>query len=162
MALILEDGTGKTDSNTYALEATLTAYLLERGFVLTGSKTAENLLISAMDYLETKSYIGSKLTSEQALLWPRDDVYIDGFAIDTDVIPRALIQTQLQLAWEIDQGFNPLSVVGRGVKREKVDSLEVEYLDNAKTTDTIRSVNAMLAKLLISGGSMQIRAGRVV
>lgn len=160
--LILEDGTGKADSNTYALSATFSDYLASRGLSLSGTKSSDELLITAMDYLETMSYIGSKLTSSQALLWPRYNVCIDGFIVDNDSIPDALIKTQLQLAVEIDKGFNPLSTVGRGIKREKVDTLEVEYLDNAKTTEMIRSVNAMLAKLLLSGGSMQIRAGRAV
>lgn len=151
MALILEDGTGKTDSNTYVLEMTFSSWLIARGYTV--STATDVLLILAADYLETMSYRGYKLTNEQSMLWPRGDFVINGFLQPSSTIPKELIDAQMQLAYAIDQGFNPMETVDRAIKKEKVDVLEVEYMDNAATTATITAVNRTLRKLLVSSGA---------
>jgi hypothetical protein len=50
VALIIEDGTGKTTAQSYASEAELAAYAAERGITIAGTDT--QLLLKAMDYLE--------------------------------------------------------------------------------------------------------------
>ena len=154
MALILEDGTAKVDSNTYVLEVDFNSFLSSRGYVLSGNYTVENLLILAMDYLETQVYIGSKLTQKQALLWPCFNVYIDGFPFPTDKIPKELINAQMQLAWSIDQGTNPMSNKQQDIKRERVEgAVEVEYQDGSVTQSIATAVNKTLRKLLLNSGA---------
>ena len=152
MALIVEDGTGKLDSNTYVDAVDFNTWLSDRGLTLGGSLTDENLLLQATDYLETLSYIGIKNTQEQALLWPRSGAYIDGYLFPFDSIPKQLIDAQMQVAYSIDQGVNPLATIGQAVKKEKVDVIEVEYQDGTISKSTITAVNATLSKLLLSSG----------
>lgn len=153
MALVLEDGTGLANSNTYTLEATFDAWLLDRGYVLSGDTSTEALLHQSIDYLETLNYIGFKNTQSQALLWPRSGVHIDGYSFASDEIPKQLIDSQFQIAFSIDQGVNPMATVERATKSEKVDVIEVVYQDDASTTDIITSVNRTLRKLLESTGA---------
>lgn len=149
MAIIVEDGSIVTGANSYTSEAELTAYAADRGVTLTAAESV--LLIKAMDYLETLSYIGTKKTAAQPLQWPRTGVTIDGYSFASDAIPSQLKAAQLALAVSIDAGADPLATIDRATKREKVDVLEVEYMDNAASKAIISSVNAQLAKLLAGG-----------
>ena len=162
MALVLEDGSGLTNSNTYTLEATFDAWLLERGYVLAGTFSTEAILHQAMDYLEALSYLGFKNTQAQALQFPRNGIYIDGFLLASDSIPNELIDSQFQVAWSIDQGVNPMATVERAVKSERVEgAIEVVYQDDASSSEIIIAINRTLRKLLLNSGA-SLRAGRSV
>lgn len=152
MALIVEDGTGMTNSNTYASEAELVAYAAARGVTIANTITDEQLLITAMDYIEQQPFKGTKNTKEQALQWPRFGVKIDGYYIDTDEIPLLLKEAQMENALGIDSGSNPLASEGRSTKREKVDVIEVEYMDGARNKTYLAAAEAKLTKLLKAGG----------
>lgn len=153
MAIVVEDGSIVAGANSYVSEAELTAYATQRGVTLTG--TEESLLIKAMDYLETLDYIGEKKTADQPLQWPRTNAYIDGYLFASDEIPKELKSAQMALAISIDSGTDPMATIERATKREKVDVIEVEYMDNASSVAIITSVNRMLRKLLsgATGGS---------
>ena len=162
MALVLEDGSGLTNSNTYSLEAGFVAWLLGRGYVLSGTLSAENLLIQSIDYLETLAYNGSKNTFEQALQYPRTNVYIDGFSVPSDFIPNELINSQYQIAWSIDQGVDPMATAGQDIKSERVEGeVEVVYQDDTSSQAVITSVNRALRKLLANSGA-SFRANQTV
>lgn len=162
MALVLEDGTGLTNSNTYNLVAALTDWLSDRGYTLSGTLTAENLLIQAKDYLETLVYSGVKNTFDQALQYPRTGVYIDGFLVPSDFIPNELKDAQFQLAWSIDQGVDPMATAGQDIKSERVEGeVEVVYQDDTSSQAVITSVNRTLRKLLANSGA-SFRANQTV
>jgi hypothetical protein len=57
---------------------------------------------------------------------------------------------QITIAISIMSGNDPLSTLDRSVKRERVDVLEVEYMDNAGPTVVIRSVGNIMRKLVTS------------
>lgn len=153
MALIIEDGTGKTDSQSYASAAILTAYALARAITLTAADDAakEALLIRAMDYIESQAFKGYKYTDEQALQWPRGDVSIDGYLISVDDIPQLLIDALCEVAIGVDGGTNPLANEERETKREKVDVIEVEYMDGARNSTYLKAAETKLKKLLKAG-----------
>jgi len=148
MALIVEDGTGKTDSDTYASEAALAAYAAARGVTIAGTDT--ELLITAMDYLESKDFKGDKGTQEQALQWPRLNVVIDGYYVDSDAIPQSLVDAQCEIAISIDGGTNPLAIIGRDTKSEKVGDIEVTYMDSAASRSYLTAAETKLDKLVKS------------
>lgn len=163
MALIIEDGTGKLDSQSYASAATLTAYATARAITLTAATDAakEALLIRAMDYIESQPYRGIKNTQAQALQWPRYAVFIDGYLIGNDTIPQQLIDALCEVAIGVDGGVNPLANEERAVKREAVDVIEVEYMDGARDSTYLVAAETKLKKLLLSGSgvsAMVIRA----
>lgn len=151
MALVPEDGTGLENSNTYAEYTDLTAYADLRGITTLPSTQSEleALLVRAMDYIESLYFIGDKLTEEQALQWPRENVEIDGFCIDEDVIPLLLKEAQMETAIAINDGYDPLAVRTRTVKREKVFyAVEVEYMDNSVAQDYAITISKKLQKLI--------------
>ena len=150
MAIIVEDGSIVAGANSYQTEAQLVTYAATRGVTLT--ETEEILLIKANDYLETLNYKGDKYTKGQDLQWPRSNVQIDGFIIDVDEIPNDLIIAQLSLCLEIDSGNDPLAAVDRATKMEKVDVIEVEYMEGTRDTVYLPSVQRYLDKL-VNGGS---------
>lgn len=161
MAIIVEDGTGKTDSNSYVTTVEMDAFFTDRGFTIPATEAEkEALLIKAKDYLETYSYRGTRNTREQALSWPRTGVTIDGFAIGSDEIPTELKNAQMQAAYDL-QSNDPLAVTGKGVKREKVDVIEVEY-ENGGSNQSVRfpMVESYLAKITLDGGFIRLSAMR--
>ena len=153
MAIVVENGSIVAGANSYVSEADLTAYAASRGVTLTTIKTTEQLLIIAMDYIESLSYIGLKQTESQPLQWPRESVYIDTYYIDAATIPRELKNGLMATAIAVSDGADPLATIGRATKKEKLDVMEVEYMDNAASTAITRTINASLKKLLKDGGS---------
>jgi hypothetical protein len=152
MTIIVEDGTIVAGANSYVTEAELTAYATARGVTLTAG--TEQLLIESMDYIESQSFIGTKKTADQPLQWPREGVYIDGYYVESDVIPNDLKTAQLATATAIDQGNGPQNVLSAAVKREKVDVIEVEYQDGAMSGTIDPKINASLKKLISGGGNI--------
>jgi hypothetical protein len=147
--IVVEDGTGLANSNSYASEAQLTTYAADRNVTVTGA--ADVLLITAMDYIEQQPFKGNKNTKEQALQWPRFSVWIDSYSIDSDEIPLLLLEAQMEAALAVDAGNNPSGTVDRATKREKLDTLEVEYMDGARDQEFNRALETKLRKLLRVG-----------
>lgn len=155
MAIIVEDGTIVTNANSYVTTAELEAYSAERGVTLTG--TPEALLHQAMDYIESLNFIGDRYSREQSLMFPRVNVYIDGFYYEPSMIPDLLKAGQMATAIAIDTGANPLSTISPEVKKEKVDVIEVEYKDGTVQAAIARTISASLYKLI--KGGMGLNAG---
>ena len=149
--IIVEDGSGLTNSNSYISEAELSTFATDRGVTLSG--TASVLLIKAMDYIETLCFIGTKYNEEQALQWTRDGVYIDGYYIERSTIPQQLKDAQAWMAISIDSGVNPFDTLDRVARREKLDVMEVEYATGSASREQITSFNLTIQKLLCGGGS---------
>ena len=150
MALVLEDGTAKDDSNTYVLESTFITWLSDNDYTITGPSDA--LLLRAAQHVDNKQFIGSKYTKEQAMQWPREYAEIDGFDVEINEIPAQLIKAQMQCAYDIDQGFDPDAITTQNIKSEKVDVIEVEYQDNTSSKAYNAALNNLLRKLLKNGG----------
>lgn len=151
MAIIVETGAIVADSNSYVAEAELTAYAADRGVTIAGE--TDELLIKANDYLETLNFKGNRYTKDQSLQWPRSGVYIDGFSVAMDEIPNDLKTAQLALAVEIDAGNDPLAPVERATKKEKVDVIEVEYMDGTRDSTYAPSYQRYLNKLVSGSAS---------
>jgi len=150
--LIVEDGSIVAGSNTYVAAATLTAYATARGKTLVTDPTI--LIVRAMDYLEQLYYLGIKKTRDQSLQWPRINVLIDGYYLDSDVIPQQLKDGLCEISIAIDEGTDPLLDVSPGVKRERVEgAVEVEYKDGGNSQTINVRINNVLKKLLAGGGS---------
>jgi hypothetical protein len=152
MTIIVEDGTIVTGANSYVSEAELTAFASSRAITLSSNYTTEQLLILAMDYIESLEYKGIKRLHTQPLQWPRVDVYIDGYYNNTENIPKELKNGLMQTAVAISNGYNPLAETIRKTVREKVGDLEVEYASSSSSRTIDKKINAYLYKL-ISGGN---------
>tara|TARA_R110002126_G_scaffold41547_1_gene120675 strand:+ start:11930 stop:12406 length:477 start_codon:yes stop_codon:yes gene_type:complete len=151
MAIIVEDGTGILNANSYVSAANLTAYATARGITLTAS--ADVLILQAMDYLEAQNFIGIKTKHDQALQWPRFRVWIDEYPVQSTEMPQLLIDAECEIAIAMDNGTSPVTNITPAVKRKKVDVIEIEYKDGGASTTINRKIALKLNKLLKSNGS---------
>ncbi|MCK9532608.1 MAG: hypothetical protein M0R77_19140 [Gammaproteobacteria bacterium] len=158
-------------TNSYVTEAELTAYAATRGVTLT--VYTEIALFKAMDYIETRNYIGSKTDYTQALQFPRvlcGSVYSGAYPLnqyqtywnipceyDSTVVPNEIKTAQMIAAILIDSGYDLQPIINRQVKREKVDVLEVEYMNNALSSAQFTALNDILRPFIVSG----LRAQRI-
>lgn len=129
MALIIEDGSGLENSNSYATVQELDDFATLRGFTLPSSKEA--LLINAADYISFREpeFQGSRRKSTQALAFPRKGLTINCEAFPEDNIPSQVKKAQLQAAIEIasSEDLTP-SRTEAPVLREKTDVIERQFM----------------------------------
>ena len=144
--IIVEDGTIVANANSYVSEADLSTYASDRGVTLTESMDV--LIIKAMDYVDTLYFAGDKYLEEQALQWPRGELFIYGFEVDYNEIPQLLIDGLCEVAIGIDDGNNPLEPEERKTLMEKVGDIQVEYSEGSRTYTYLRTANAKLKRLV--------------
>lgn len=144
MAFTVEDGTIVADANAYVTLAEFDAYWTDRGKTFSGSnldQLKQEAIVRATDYIEQTYYgrwKGTIVSNEQFLSWPRN---VDN--ADADEIPHRLKQATFTLALEaLNDDLNP--TLGRNVKREKVDVIEVEYQDGASMKSIRPAVDGFL------------------
>jgi hypothetical protein len=139
--------------NSYVSVEELEAYATSREIVLNG--TPETLLIKAMDYLESRSWIGVKTVFDQNLEFPRtvygygQTAYInEQYYVDPLIVPKHIKKAQIVAAILVDEGEVLQPKVGRKTKREKVDVIEVEYVENAMATTYYTQLNDFIRPYL--------------
>ena len=157
--LVIEDGSVVVSANSYVTAAQLEAYAEARGITFTADP--EVLAIKAMDFIESQRFVGVKTLQSQPLQWPRTGAYIDGFEVSTTTIPEELKNAQMATAVAIDTGYDPLAPLERGVVRQKVGSIEIEYDQGGMTASYSRAISAALKKLTLgSGGASNFTVSR--
>lgn len=160
MALIVEDGTGLPNSNSYVSITDARAWALDRNLTLpTDDAMLSSYLIQATDFIgsyETQFKGNRANPATQALSWPRECVDLFGVDILNTVIPQQLVAAQVQLAVALTAGIDlqPNTQVSDYVVREKVGPLETEYSDPNKVgvKPTLTAFNNAIAPLLSGGG----------
>tara|TARA_R110000782_G_scaffold74818_2_gene149580 strand:- start:260 stop:730 length:471 start_codon:yes stop_codon:yes gene_type:complete len=145
--IVVETGSGSSTANSYISESELATYASDRGVTLTGTPSV--LIIQAMDYLESRNFIGTKSTLAQSLQWPRTGVEIDNYYIVSNSIPVLLKEAEMELCIALDGGVNPLANQDRETRKEKVGELEVEYAPSAAAITYLTAVQAKLKKLVL-------------
>ena len=155
MTLVIENGEGLSNSESYVDESYVDAYFLKRGNSEWDSITnKESKIILAMDYIENNyTYIGTKLVSTQNLSFPR---LING----ETVYPIAIKNALCELALKANSG-DLLQDTGKTTIREKVGTLEVEYDPNQDDLTSYNYVNKLLAPYLVSTSSFSYSISRV-
>ena len=158
MALIIEDGTIVAGANSYVTVAELDSWATLYGITLNAADEAakEVIILKGAAYVESfrAEFDGNKVESTQPMQWPRENVTIDGFDFPSNEIPQDLKNAQLQAAVETDAGADLQANQGQTVKREKVDVIEVEYMDGSSSSTSYEKINAYLDALLKSSASM--------
>lgn len=131
--LIVEDGTMPEGANTYVSLEDVDAYLVLRGLWETTPDDAgdsviakkEAAIIRAFDAMNTLNWAGDVPDWQRVTAWPRQDVPMPGVKpkpgeeptfLPADMVPRAVVQAQMELAGLIYGGLNPLAPVERGGK----------------------------------------------
>ena len=104
MTLIVEDGTGKPDAESYASAEDLAMYSAKFGTVIpAGVPEQEALLRRAALAMDGMAWKGRKTNSDQALAWPRQGVELDHEIKPNNYLPARIQYGQMALAAEIHQ-----------------------------------------------------------
>lgn len=155
MALIVEDGTGLVDAESYISVTEADLYHANRGnasWSLLSTTEKEIALRKATEYLDaTYCWKGDIASLSQALNFPRENICDNqGRELD-NIIPVQLKNTTAQVGLiAIDSELVPNTTRSDHVKREKVGELEIEYKDGAPTTTQYNYVNRLLDGLFSS------------
>lgn len=173
MALIVEDGTAKTDAESFISVADADTYHSNRGNASWAALTTaqkEESLRKGTDYMEQvyrERWNGLRKTASQALSWPREWVEREDYYAVDSVIPDSIygtfyypsdeVPTEVKNACAIlalKAYSNELSPdIDRLTQREKLGPLEVEYASYSKPYKQFRAVDNMLSVLLKNSGS---------
>lgn len=160
MALIVEDGTGKADAESYISVADADTYHTARGNTAWTGATAvkEAALRRATDYLEdvyAARWKGERGDAAQALSWPRGGVTVHGFAVDEDEVPDVVSRACAELALRA-LSADLLADAGAQVKSETVGPISVTYADGARQSTAYKAVDASLSPYLLAGGQIAV------
>lgn len=162
MAIIVEDGTGKSTSEAYISVADADAYFLARGMtawaaLLTAAKEAA--LRKATEFMTqafTSRWQGLRVYPlTQALDWPRQGVIVYEAIVLTTVVPEGIKRACAELALKasVNDLYEDLT---QGVTSETVGSISVTYDKTSNRKTKYTAVEAMLALFLKAGGGASI------
>lgn len=129
MALVIEDGSGKADADSFATAAELEQFAADYGFTIPADTAdREALLRRAGVEMWRFQWVGNQYHDEQGLPWPRYYTIRRGFIADGASLPRAIKLGQMALACEIHQDDIDKPEERKGaVKREKVGPIDTEF-----------------------------------
>lgn len=165
--MALDTTIGGTGADSYGTLAAYEAYVVAN-IASDYTGTAQELsLRRAAQYLDRKyKFIGQQQHQFQARAWPRlTDDLVDGWPIDPDTIPLAIIEAQFEVAYQLEvDGLNPLATDTDGAVKTtmlKAGSVSesIEYL-SPRTTPRIIAVEGLLRDYATGGGAGQVRLGR--
>lgn len=135
MTLIVEDGTGLPNAESYETVAGFKAYAVKMGFDISGygDLQIEQALRRSTIWLDARygftfPGIQTKPTT-QALLWPRSGATYRCMPISPTVIPDRLKMALCEAVWRELQVPNSLSpdTNPERIKRDKVGDVETEF-----------------------------------
>lgn len=158
MALIVEDGTGLADADSYISLADARTYAENYGYSLPATDPEAEILIrqGTLD-VDANEMKGSKLLDTQSLSVPRVDVYCDGYLKDIDyqllVAGRAsVIYASARFGGASVRGIDN----GKEVKLEEVpNAVKREFFESGSTgaTVTVTEAEDMLKCLVDNQGN---------
>lgn len=157
MSLVVESGAGLANAESYASVDSADTRLAAMGLttwapLLTAEK--EQALRRATQYMLQAyrgRWKGTRLLRAQALDWPRYGACVDGYSIDSTVVPADVANACIDLAFKAAAGDLNADLT-RAVKREKVGPLETEYESYGSQSVQYRAVDQALAPYLTGGG----------
>lgn len=165
--LIVEDGTGKPDAESYATAEDLVLYAMKFGVVIPADLVAkEALLRRAALAMDGMTWKGRKSSGEQALSWPRREVRLDGENKPDRYLPARIQYGQMALAAEIHKDdIDPIDQRKGAVTKDKVDgAVEREYAVISSTSKRLlpaapdRPSATQFADYLLRRGLFAVRA----
>lgn len=160
--LIVEDGTGLANSNTYVSLAQARTIAADLGITLPADDDAASArLLAAMAYIESKTYTGHAGTGTQALQWPRKLATYKGYPLAADVIPNGVKNAQVVAA---SMSFNGTelypTVSGQFITEETVGPITTKYSDEFLATvdgqNVLTAIDVYLQPYMIQDGGYRL------
>lgn len=168
--IVVEDGTGKDDANSYVSVSEFISYAAQQGVDLDESDSTSVLLIKAMKFLETKKFKGKRTTLTQALNWPRKDAYIycedPEVVFANDVIPTNIKKAEMELALLVENGVDlmPTTTALDLIVSEKIGPITTEYANPGEYglsyAPQLPLIDSLLSCMIYTGGAGQFRTVR--
>lgn len=164
LTLILEDGTGLSNSNSFASAAESDLYhesiLYASDWTGADAATKDQALVMATRLLDRKtSWKGEKASSAQALAWPRVGVVCDGFETPSNIVPVPVKDATSELARLLiaedltaEVAQNELEAIGLGK-----GALEIKFNGKAK-----KQIPTIVDDLLGCYGDLESGGGFIV
>lgn len=158
MTIIVENGNGFSNSQSYVSLTDVQAYATLYGLDATG--LSEAAVLRAMQYMEGEyrgRWTGCKQSDVQALSWPRSfGVYNDGYAVPSSFIPHAVKDATCALSVRAITNTTLAPDVSRQnyVTAEKIGPIEVKYSDRSglPTSTVFSDIEVILNNLLAPMG----------
>jgi hypothetical protein len=158
MSLVVETGAGLANAESYISVADADARHTAFGNTAwTGTDAAkEGALRRATAYMMgayRDRWQGVRLTSTQALDWPRAWVVVDGYSVAPDVVPAEVANACADLALKaLSADLN--ADLERAIVREKTGPLETEWSPHSPQRKRYPAVEMALAPYLTGSGAM--------
>lgn len=166
--MIVENGTGLVDANSYVDIAYSDNYFTSHGVFAWSDLTEEQkevLLIKATDYIDNVyQWLGTKLNKEQALRFPRENLY-DYEGIEVTDIPKALkdaVCESVNVLMKNTELFQSVNENG-AVTSEHIGELSFTYDVTQKIKDStlFESINSRLRGLYKDSSKSKIYSAKV-
>lgn len=155
MTIIVEDGTGKADAESYATVAQADTHLAARGktswaALAEGAKEAALRLATA--YMRRYPWKGQRIVATQALDWPRVGVRVDQFYIESDDVPLGVIQGCIELAYRASTEDLDADLEQQ-VSSESVGPISVSYAPGSTAAKQYPAVDVLVARYVQGNAS---------
>ena len=138
MALVVEDGTGKSTANTYISEANADTYFSTRDNPtawtgLTSAKKEAALIYATVTLDGMWDFVGTVTTATQSLAWPRDGVWDEeGRPVLANVVPSRVKDSECELALlHTSDPLNASYARSGAIEEEKVGPIVTRFFDRA-------------------------------
>lgn len=168
-ALVVEDGTGLADADSYVSVADASEYM-EKYKSSSDFAAWDDLEVADQDvalrqatqYIDTFGsgrWVGTRVLETQALDWPRAGATtVDDFAVDSDVVPESVRRAAAELALRVAKGDTilpdldePGTIASESVKLGPIEE-SISYLGGKGQLKQYTVVAGLLAGLLVPGG----------
>lgn len=165
--MVVEDGSGLSNSNSYASEDAFETYCDDRG-VTPADGDAEAALIRATQWIDNTyraRFPGSRVNGrDQALEWPRSEATdAAGNDLDDDAVPVEIVRATCEAALrELTEAGSLAPDLDRGgqIKELQAGSVRVVYGANAASTTSFQAIDGILSGLIGSASTMFASAVR--
>jgi hypothetical protein len=154
VTIIVEDGSGVEDANSYVSVEDVRTYATQRGVTLpSDDDELAALVIKAADFIESFAcdFQGAKTDCEQAMQWPRTGVVVCCNEIASNVIPKELKKAQCASVLAANEGIvlQPNITPESYVVEETVGPITTKFADPSKVGISPRftGVDALLKPL---------------
>lgn len=157
--LIIEDGTGLSTADSYISASDATVYHNLRGNTLWATMSTneqEQAIRRATDYMGmaySQAWQGRRVSSTQALDWPRVDVVVNGWYVNATTIPSIIKSACAELAFKAAAG-ELLADQTQGVVSEQIGPIKVEYNKSSPALVRYKAIDAMLSAYVTGGGGL--------
>tara|TARA_R110000744_G_scaffold30928_4_gene73050 strand:+ start:710 stop:1216 length:507 start_codon:yes stop_codon:yes gene_type:complete len=138
MALVVEDGSGKSNANSYISQADATTYFTNHDNPTAWSGLSSALKDAALLYATVTldgmwDFTGTVTTSTQALAWPRDGVWDEeGRNLAANAIPQRIKDAECELALlHTSDPLNASYARSGAIEEERVGPILTRYFDRA-------------------------------